>query len=160
MYLSEALTKLKNLKSKAKRIDVYISASVVYYEDAEPEYVFLEECANRDEIQAEILNLKSKIIKTNANTLVNYNNQSISLTKVILLNAQARIQLAFLSGLQALEKSGHSYVSRTREEIKKVYAVGYDKTNIKISIDAVEQKKEVLESIMANANANTPLVED
>ena len=40
MLLSEALTKLKNLKSQVARIENYIEKSLMHYEDEKPEYEY------------------------------------------------------------------------------------------------------------------------
>lgn len=162
MYLSEALTKLKNLKSKAKRVESYIEGSAVYYEDQPPEYVYLEEIKSRAKIQEEILTLKVNIQRTNTNTWVKFGGKTITLTELILLNTECRTELAFLAKqtVHALNSdSRYGASNRTKDEIKKVFAPGCDKSTFKKAIDSLEQSKEGIEAIMASTNASTPLIE-
>jgi len=42
MFLSQALTKVKNLKSKLARVDKVIDECTVHYEDAKPEYIYAD----------------------------------------------------------------------------------------------------------------------
>ena len=161
MYLSEALTKLKNLKSKAKRVESYIEGSAVYYEDQPPEYVYLDELKSRRAIQLDILQLKVSIQRTNTNTWVEFLGKTITLTELILLNTECRTELAFLAKQTARELNSERYGSsgRTKDEIKKVFAPGCDKAAIKKAIDSLEQSKENIEALMASTNASTPLIE-
>lgn len=159
MYLSEALTKLKNLKSKAARVEGYINACAVHYEDDKPEHNYLDECKVREELNAQILELKTRIQLTNAQTSVSYRGDRMTLSQLILTNAALRAEMAFVA-----KQMGHTatseniYSSRSKDDIKKVLAEGCSKPFFKAQLDALEAEKEELERVMAAANASTTLV--
>lgn len=159
MFVNEALTKLKNLKSKAARTEKYINESATHYEDQTPEYDYETEVLSRRSLQEEIVTLKASIQRTNALTLVKFNGQDMSLAELILRNAQLRTELAFLSKQMehSTTETGHFVRGRTKEDIKKVFAKGCDKSLFKKEIDRVEKLKEELEAVMAGANSSTPL---
>lgn len=162
MFLSEALTKLKNLKSKASRVEKYINESAVYYADEIPQYDYEEEMLTRVQLNHEILELKAAIQKTNVNSLVELDGKQVPLSVVILLNAQIRAELAFIA--KQMEHST-SEVSRwggerTKDHVAKKFAKGCDKASFKRQLDALEKRKEEIEKVMAAANASTPLIED
>lgn len=159
MFLNEALTKLKNLKSKAARTEKYINESAIHYEDQTPEYDYETEMLSRLGLQEEIVVLKTAIQRTNALTLVRFNGQDMSLAELILRNSQLRVELAFLAKQMehSTTETGHFVRGRTKEDIKKVFAKGCDKAHFKKEVDRVEKLKEELEAVMAGTNASTPL---
>lgn len=157
MFLNEALTKLKNLKSKATRIESYINNSAVHYEDQTPEFIYADELKNREAVQREIVELKSRIQKTNALTDVTYKGKTISLTELILTNASIRAEMAFLAQQSRWDANGNRYSGRTKDDVKQVLATGCDKVAFRKSLETLEKEKEELESVMANANASTKL---
>ena len=159
MFINEALTKLKNLKSKATRTEIYINECAVYYEDDHPEHVYSEEMLIRNSINEEIIKLKANIQNTNAVTLVNYKNQTITLSELILRNAQLRIEMAFVTHQMTHSNNERNpYASRTKDNIKKVLALGCDKAIFKKQLDELEKEKEEIERVMALVNSSTSLV--
>lgn len=161
MLLSEALTRLKNLKSKAARVEKYINESAVHYEDEIPQYDYEGEMVNRAQLNEEILTLKVAIQKTNANTKVKLGTEEISLGELILRNAQLRTELAFISKQMEHSTSevGRWGGERTKDHVAKKFAKGCDKVSFKRQLDALEKRKEEVEGIMAAANTSTPLIE-
>ncbi len=161
MFINEALTKLKNLKSKATRTEKYINESAVYYEDQTPEYDYETEMVARLGLQEEIVVLKTQIQRTNALTKVVYQGQEMSLAELILRNAQFRTELAFLAKQleHSVSETGLYSSGRTKDDIKKVFAKGCDKSFFKKEIDRVERAKEELEAVLAAANSSTLLIE-
>ena len=100
MKLAEALNRLKNLKSEAKKVDGYITECVIHFEDDKPDYDYRKETAHRASIQRQIDELKTNIQVTNATTLVTMENGSSKpLAALILLNSSLRADLAFYSKL-------------------------------------------------------------
>ena len=160
MFINEALTKLKNLKSKATRTEQYIDECAVHYEDATPEYNYQDELVNRTSINLEILNLKTRIQITNTLTKVMYNNVEITLAELILLNSQLRIEMAFVTKQMAhsISETSRYSLSRTKDDIKKVFAAGCSKVEFKKQLDQLEKNKEEIERVMALANSSTKLV--
>lgn len=161
MYLGQALTKLKNLKSKASRTAKYIDESAVHYEDQIPEYDYESEVIALRNLNESILKLKTAIQLTNATTKVSFRGSELSLAELILRNAQLRTDLAFAAEQMkhSISETGRYMSSRTKDEIKKVFAKGCDKTMFKAEIDRLEREKEELEAVLAEANASTPLIE-
>lgn len=162
MYINEALTRLKNLKSKIARVEGYIENSAVYYEDVKPDHVYKEELFNRAQLNSDILKLKTAIQITNANTKVKYKNEWITLAELILRNAQLRSELSFVAKQMkhttASERSS-IFDKRTKDDVKKLLAEGVDKQMFKAAIDELEHAKEDIEAVMAHANASTTLLE-
>lgn len=158
MYLNEALTKLKNLKSKASRISGYINGSAVFHEDETPEFVYVDELKNYEDVLQEILDLKSKIQATNVLTYVLYKNNVIRLSHLILVNAQLRVNMGFLAKQNEHTTDAGRYGSRTKEDVKKVFAKGCDKTAFRKQLEQLELDKEELEGVLASANASTIVV--
>lgn len=158
MYLNEALTKLKNLKSKAARINGYINSSAVFHEDETPEFIYADEVNNYENAIQEILELKSKIQATNVLTYITYKNQSIRLSHLILINAQLRAKMGFLATQSNHTTDAGRYGSRTKEDVKKVLAKGCDKTAFRKELEQLELDKEELEGVLASANASTIVV--
>ena len=161
MFINEALTKLKNLKSKATRTEKYINESAVHYEDQTPEYDYETEMVSRLSLQEEIVKLKAAIQRTNATTMVSFNGQQLSVAELILRNAQLRTELAFLAKQMehSVSETSRYGSGRTKDDIKKVFAKGCDKAYFKKEIDRVERAKEDLEAVLASANSSTPLIE-
>ena len=160
MYLNEALTKLKNLKSKVARTEKYIDDSAVFYEDTTPDHNYKEELLARRAFNDQILRLKTAIQVTNANTKVKHRGELISLSELILRNASLRSELAFISKQMGHTIVSDSYMSkRAKDDVKKVFADGVNKQAFKAMVDELERAKEELEAVMAHANASTTLVE-
>ncbi len=159
MKINAALAKLKNLKSKVARIDGFITESLVFYEGDQPEYVYAEEVEARRELLTEIRSLKVRIMQTNAVTKVSLgeNNPATSLNDLILLNAECRSELAHWTKLLATTVET-PYAARNKDSIKKVYAPGFNKAEIKAKINQLEKSKEKIEAWLAEANAETDLV--
>jgi hypothetical protein len=158
MYLNEALTKLKNLKSKAARVDGYVNSSAVYYEDSAPEYVYADEVATRALLNEEIVALKTKIQMTNALTTVTYKGNVITLAELILRNGALRADMAFYSAQMKHEVNAASYRGRTKEDIKQILAPGCNKAEFRKKLEQLEIEKEEIERVMAHANASTYVV--
>lgn len=158
MYLNEALTKLKNLKSKASRVEGYIEASAVFYEDQEPEHNYEQEVLNREHLNREILELKTRVQLTNATTNVQYRGVQMTLSQLILENAALRAEMAFVTKQMAHSAFTESYHGRKKDDIKKIVAPGCNKQALKIRLDLLEQEKESIEQVMAHANADNELV--
>jgi len=161
MILGQALTQLKNLKSKAARTEVYINASAVYYEDATPDYDYEQELINRANLNEEILKLKTRIQLTNAKTMVTHKGQSITLAELILRNAALRTEMAFVARQMShtADEESRWGGGRKKDELKKVLAKGCDKQVFKKRIDELEREKEELEACLAWANSSTTLVD-
>lgn len=158
MKLATALTKLKNLKSKVARAEAYINACVVQYEDKPSEYNYQEEVQTRTNLENEIMQLKTNIQLTNATTTATFNGANVSLAGLILLNARLRTELSFWNKmLKHTTETGSLYSERTKDHITKVYAEGFDKKVVRQTIDTLEKQKEMLESVLANANLTTDL---
>lgn len=160
MLLGQALTQLKNLKSKAARTEAYINASAVFYEDSTPDYDYSAEMANRAALNDEILKLKTRIQITNANTNVTIKGVTITLAELILRNAALRAEMAFVARQMAHTADEESRWSggRKKDELKKVLAKGCDKQSFKKLLDEMEKDKEDIEAVLAGANATTTLV--
>ena len=162
MKLSEALTKLKNLKSQLSRVEGYVNSSVIHFVDEQPEYSYAEESKVRSQLVNAILDLKTQIQVTNTNTKADFQGSSVTLAHLILLNSQLRSEMAFLSkllGNKVEYEGGYLSGGRTKETIKKVFAEGFDKKHIRKSIETLEKAKEELESLLAHLNLKTDLIE-
>jgi hypothetical protein len=158
VFLNEALAKLKNLKSKAARTEKLINECAVHFIDETPEFSYEDEMRVRSKLQLEILDLKSKIQQTNATTMVHFDGRDITLSELVLINANLRIEMAFLNvQSQHTASETNRYSSRTKDDVKKVLAQGCDKAAFRRKIEALEVKKQEVESIMAAANAATQL---
>ena len=158
MYLAEALVKLRNLKSKAARIDRVIDASAVFYEDQKADYDYATELVERQRLAREILTLKVQIQLTNATTVVTYGNRLQSLAALILENAHLRTEMAFLDRQMQHNPAPIEWVhARTRDDVRRVLAPGCDKVKFRAEVDRLEQEKEELERVLAHANATTLL---
>lgn len=158
MKLSQALTRLKNTKSRLARVTGYVKESATYYEDQPPEYSYREELENRADLQREVEELKEKIQRTNLLTKLPGGE---TLAGLILKNSTLRSDLAFWTELLELKlvyRAG--FADRTRDTVKKVFADGYSKTEIRKTIDALEGEKERLEAVIGRVNAETDLVAD
>lgn len=159
MKLTTALTKLKNLKSQLKRVDGYVDAAIVHYEGDEPEHSFVDEVENRRKLVGEIRALKGRIMATNVVTTVDTAGKKASIADLILLNAEIRSELAHWTKLLGVEASSESHFhARNKDTIKKVYAQGYSKTEIKAKLVQLEKSKEQVESWLGQANMETELV--
>jgi hypothetical protein len=163
MYLSQALTKVRNLKSKLSRVDKIIDQITVQYEDAKPEYEYSKEIATRNKLVEEIRKVKADIQRTNATTRVVWLKEDISLTELILINADLRSDMAFVQKLLDTpleEERRWGASSRSKDDIKKVYAAGYSKMELREQLDTLEKLKESMDGLMAQINNSTVLVTD
>lgn len=161
MKLTTALTKLKNLKSQLSRVDGYVTESVVLYEGDEPEHNFAKESENRRVLINDIRSLKVRIMQTNAVTKVIFVDGAppVSLNDLILLNAELRSELAHWTKLLGVKaEEDHRFTARTKDTVKKIYAPGYSKTEIKAKLNQLEKSKEQVESTLLQANTETDLV--
>ncbi len=163
MKLSEALAKLKSLKGQLARIEGLLAEAAVHFEDAKPEYIYSEECEARAALVQEILDLKVRIQITNATSLAPLpDGGEATLAYLILKNATLRSDLAHLNKMLEVsteETSRYASTARTTTTIKKVYAEGFSKKEIRSLIDEGDSLKQRLESILASANLTTNLVE-
>ncbi len=159
--ISEALNKLKNLKSRIARVEKYIDQSVLFYEDERPEYDYNTELQVRFELINSVRELKAQIQRTNAVTMVDHKGASLSLAELILVNADLRSELAFQQKQLDLSTSdeGRYYGKRTRDDIKKKFAEGYNKNKLRETISQLETSKEEVESLINSTNLKTKLVE-
>lgn len=159
MKLTAALSKLKSLKSQLARVDGYVNSSIIFYEGDTPEHVYMEEVANRAKLVLEIRTLKGKIMITNVNTSVPVGDKVSNIADLILLNAELRSELAQWTKLLGMKTDSESYLSqRTKDTVKKVFAPGYDKKEIKARIVQLEKSKEQIDGLIAQANMETDLV--
>lgn len=160
MFVAEALTKLKNLKSKAARTEKYVNESAIHYEDQVPEYDYETEVLALRSINEEILLLKTAIQVTNATTSTPFNGEELTLAELILRNSALRTELAFVARQMEHSVSEMSRFSleRTKDHVKKVFAKGCDKSFFKKEVDRLEKQKEEVEAVIAALNAKTPLI--
>lgn len=160
MKLTTALSKLKSLKSQLARVDSYVLDSVTSYEGSEPEHNFSEEVQNRRKLVDEARHLKARIMQTNAVTKVIWGDQKVpvSINELILLNAELRSELAHWTRLLGKNTSLSEFHTLTKDTVKKVYAEGYNKKEIKARLVQLEKSKEQVEAVLAQANMETDLV--
>jgi hypothetical protein len=159
MKLTTALTKLKNLKSQLARVDGYINESVVHYEGDEPEHNFVAETENRSKLINEIRSLKGRIMAANIATIVDVGDKKTSIADLVLFNAELRSELAHWSKLLAVKaEENHHFSARTKDTVKKVYAAGYNKLEIKAKLNQLEKSKEQVEAFLMQANMETDLL--
>ena len=159
MKLTAALSKLKSLKSQLGRVDGYIAKSVVFYEGDEPEYSYLEETENRRKLVNDIRLFKQRIMNTNGLTKVLFGETTVSLNELILLNAELRSELANWTKLLGLTTDTEShFTGRTKDSVKKTYAEGFNKPEIKARINQLEASKEKVDGVIQQANAETELM--
>lgn len=162
MKISEALNKLKNLKSEAKKVDEYITESLVHFEDETPDYNYESELSRRTELQDQIDDLKTRVQITNATTVVETGGRPHTLAELILKNASLRADLAFYTKLLETKiEYGHRYMAeqRTKDTVRKVYAEGYSKESIREYIQELQGRKETVDSLIAQTNLTTELAE-
>ena len=158
MKLSVALNKLKTLKSKIAQTEVYIASCITMYEDETPDYEYLNEIKARNALVTEIHKLKTAIQLTNAATVVVFRNTKMSMSELILHNAQVRSEMKFVMGQISAKLDINRFDSRSKDDVKKVYASGYSKDNWRIRLSELEIEKEELDVLMANTNAKTDIV--
>ncbi len=160
MKISEALTKLRNLKSQVARIEKYIDDSIIVYEDTTPEYEYMAELSNREALINSITALKTRIQITNATTKVNYGGTEMTLSELILINADLRSELAFQQKLlkQSLNEVDR-WSKRTKEDVKRVFAPGYNKAAIRKLVANLEAEKEKVEGVLNAMNQATDLMD-
>jgi len=157
MKLVEALTKLKNLKSKASRLDKKIVECMILFEDESTEYSYKGLLEERSSLQLEITNLKANIQLTNATTIVDFSpSEKKTLMFLILLNAQIRTELAFIH--TQLNFTINEY-TRSRDTIKRVFHPEYSKVDLESKLEELESSKEKLELLISKANGSTDLIE-
>lgn len=159
MKLTTALTKLKNLKSQLARTEGYIATSVVHFEDEQPEHSYASETETRIKLVNEIMDLKNRIALTNCTTSVDLGTKRVTINELILLNAQLRSELAYWTKMQAHNTQVSLYEARTKDQVKKVFAEGFNKVEVKAKINQLEKSKEQVEAVLAQANMETELVE-
>lgn len=157
MKLTTALTKLKNLKSQLARTEGYIATSVVHFEDEQPEHNYASETETRTKLVNEIMDLKKRIALSNCTTSVDFGTRKVTINELILLNAQLRSELAYWTKMQSHSTQLNIYEARTKEQVKKVFAEGFSKAEVKSKINQLEKSKEQVESILAQANMETDL---
>lgn len=159
MKLTAALAKLKSLKSQLARVDGYVTKAVTFYEGDEPEHVYLEEVASRSKLVHEIRQLKGRIMSTNTSVTVDIGDKKVNIADLILLNAELRSELAHWSKLLGITADEESrFTSRTTDTVKKVFAPGYNKKEIKARISQLEKSKEQIDGLVQQANMENDLV--
>jgi hypothetical protein len=161
MSIAEALVKLRTLKGQISRATTAVEGSITHYEDQAPEYSFTDELVKREELDNEIVRIKTAIQRTNAVTNVTYNNVRMTLAELILRNGQVRSDIAFYTKLANTSISDRdSYFSaRTKDQVKKVVAEGFDKRSLRAKVDELEVEKENMSSFLTATNFRTNLVE-
>lgn len=160
MKLTAALSKLKSYKSQLKRVDGYIEKSLVFYEGDQPEHVYTEETENRRKLVQDIRVLKGRIMATNVTTKVPLEDGKTStLTELILFNAELRSELAHWTKLlgTTAEVDSHFH-GRTKDTVKKVFAEGFNKKEIKARINQLEASKAKIDDLIQQANMETELL--
>lgn len=157
MKLTTALSKLKNLKSQLARTEGYITSSVVHFEDEAPEHNYSAETEQRTKLINEIMDLKVRISLTNCVTKVDFNGKNVSLNELILLNANLRSELAYWTRMQAHNTAVSAFEARTKDTIKKKFAEGFNKAEVKAKVNQLEKSKESVEVVVAQANMETEL---
>jgi hypothetical protein len=157
--LSTALAKLKKLKSQIARTNKYVEESVVHFEGEEPPYEYEAEIECRRKLLSELRSLKARITATNVVTKVNFsdNAPAVSLNELILLNAELRSEMAYWTEMLK-QRVDPPFGGRTTNDIKKVFAKGFNKAEIKAKLNQLEKSKEQVEQVLNKANAETDLV--
>lgn len=158
MKLTAALSKLKNLKSQLARVEGYISESVVFFEDDVPEYDYQKETEARTKMVNDVLDLKTRISLTNCVTKVEFAGKQVTIHELVLLNAQLRSELAYWTKMQVHNTNVSAYEARTKDTVKKRFAAGFSKMDVKAKLNQLEKSKEQVEAVMAQANMETDLV--
>lgn len=159
MKLSTALNKLKTIKGNITQVDKYINACISHYEDELPEFDYLSEMNTRADLIKEIIKLKTAIQITNTKTNIVYNGQTMSMTELILYNANVRAYIKLIQSQIDHNLIISRYDNRSKEQVKKVFATGYDKKELRKELSSLEIEKEQIDTIMANTNAVTDLVD-
>ena len=163
MNLSEALTRLKHLKSKVSQVRGYINQSISYYEGDTPEFDYKEELEKYKVLTKDIRHLKTRIQMTNLKTKTQFEGVTRSLSELILLNADLRSDLSLVTNLHNEEFGSMSRYDRmhvrTKEDVIKVYAQGYNKKELRGKIELLESKREKLEGVLTTVNSKTQIVE-
>ena len=157
MKISTGLTRLKNLKSRIAQTDSYVYESINYYEDDKPDAVYLDELKTHDDLIKEIRTLKIAIQVTNCSTTLSYKNKSVTISELILLNADFRSELSFYSGLLANGSGGMYRHRRNKDDVSMKVADGYDKIEIRKTIRTLEDDREQLEGILSGVNLQTEI---
>ena len=172
MNISGALKQIKHLKNELKR---KIKMRKENFFVIIPKNGKLEDFKNSDEtikfvdfnkvseeiniIAKKISTLRERIMKTNIQTIVNVENDEITLAKLKLLIDDIRSELAQLDGINERDIFGsrRRRITTTEEEEKEVSQL----TDIQLEklISQLEEKKMKLENILEVQNANTQLVE-
>lgn len=163
MNLSQALTKVRNLKSKLSRTEKLILAGAVHYEDRNPECFYLDELDVRAKLIKELRSLRTRIQKTNVQTKVVWGKEEVTLAELILINADIRSHMAFLNSqleLSTEEDAGWRSKPRTKDDVVKVFADGFSKEELREELSVYEVLKENMDSLMASVNNSTELVSD
>jgi len=158
MKLSTALNKIKNLKSKIAQVHTYINESAVHYEDAEPPYIYEDEVARRIALIQDLRDLKVRIQLTNAKTMVTFDGHDLSLTELIMINADTRSEMAFAKEQMAHSLEGSRFETRTAESVKKMYAIEHHKEKCREWLEKLEIQKEKIDEAIADINAKTDLI--
>ena len=157
MKLASALAKLKSLKNQLIRTESYITESMSYAADSTPLYNYKTEVETRGRLVNEIMDLKSLIAATNNTTKVNFNDQTLILNELILLNAQLRSELAYWAKIQkAIRVDTNPF--RTTDTVKQVLAEGLDAQELKKKLLQLERTKEAVDACILQANLETELV--
>jgi len=161
MFLSQALTRIKNIKSKLARVDLAITACATHYEDSNPEYNYAAECKTRSTLLDEVRELKTRVLLTNAQTNVVWQKDTMTLAQLILINADLRSEMAWVTKQLAVgleDDSGWRSKTRSKDDIRKVYADGYNKNLLRVQLELLETNKEQIDGLMASVNNSTTLV--
>jgi len=85
----------------------------------------------------------------------------MTLARLILTNANIRSELAFLQkqlDVKLEADAGWRQTTRSKDDIKKVYAEGFNKSALSETIDKCETLKEKIDGLMNSTNASTALI--
>jgi len=171
MNISGALKQIKQFKNELKR---KIKMRKENFFVIIPKNRKLEDIRNKEEakfvdfnkisgdintIAKDISNLREKVLKTNIQTIVNVENDEITLARLKLVIDDIRSELAQLDSVNERDIFGsrRRKITTAEEEEKEVAQL----TDIQLEnlIKQLEEKKMKLENILEVLNANTQLVE-
>ncbi len=152
MLLGAALQELKIMESKLSRLYRLRSETFDVPENKPVEVEFDQITGEINILILQIRDLKTAIHKTNANTIVEANNESMSMQKLIILIGDLRSEL---NQLEMLKPKGAVYLGGQAVE----YKPQRKQDEVAAMISEVEQHKADLDKILQVKNWETELLE-
>jgi len=153
MKIGEALTEKKRLQSDLAKVNELIESNFTYKAGTRPDFDVAKLFAEQVRLVKQILELKIKIQKTNADITVPFGGSDFTLQELIITLGDLRSEISVFNSLYATKDRMFRY---SDDDVETVTQIPLDE--IQKTVRALNEKKTKLDSLLQRTNWTVELI--